>query len=53
MSTPTPFQIAIEQSVLDRIQAKVKAYTWHEMPEIAPDADRWAYGADMDYMKEL
>nr|RAV97591.1 hypothetical protein DBT41_15145 [Aerococcus urinae] len=23
------------------------------MPEIAPGADRWAYGTDMTYMREL
>jgi len=53
MSTPTPFQVAIEQSTIDAILSKVKAYEWHEMPEIDPGADRWAYGADMEYMKEL
>ncbi len=53
MSTPTPFKVAIEQSTIDAIRSKVKAYEWHEMPEIDPGADRWAYGADMDYMKEL
>jgi pimeloyl-ACP methyl ester carboxylesterase len=53
MTTPTPFQVQIEQSVIDGILAKVSAYDWHEMPDIDPGADRWAYGADMKYMKEL
>ena len=50
---PTPFTVDIPQGKLDAIMAKVRAYEWHEMPEIAPGGDRWAYGADMDYMREL
>lgn len=49
----TPFTIDIPDTTLDTIRAKVAAYTWHEMPVIADGADRWAYGADMEYMKEL
>ena len=37
----------------DSIHAKVAAYEWHEMPVIESGGDRWAYGADMEYMKEL
>lgn len=51
--SPTPFTIEIPQGKLDAIMAKVRAYEWHEMPEIAPGADRWAYGTDMEYMREL
>lgn len=50
---PTPFSIDIPQGKLDAILGKVRAYEWRDMPEIAPGGDRWAYGADMDYMKEL
>lgn len=53
MGAPVPFKIDIPQSAIDAILAKVRAYEWHEMPEIAPGADRWAYGTDMEYMKEL
>ncbi|MEQ9145680.1 MAG: epoxide hydrolase [Parvibaculaceae bacterium] len=53
MTTPTPFEIAIDQNVIDAILEKVRAYQWHEMPEIDAGADRWAYGTDMEYMKEL
>ncbi|HUD51173.1 epoxide hydrolase [Parvibaculum sp.] len=53
MGAPVPFKIDIPQGTLDAIAAKVRAYEWHEMPEIAPGADRWAYGTDMVYMREL
>lgn len=53
MTTPTPFEIAIDQNVIDAILEKVRAYQWHEMPEIDAGVDRWAYGTDMEYMKEL
>ncbi|MBL4863932.1 MAG: epoxide hydrolase [Rhodobiaceae bacterium] len=53
MAAPTPFKVEINQPTIDAILAKVRAYDWHEMPEIETGADRWAYGADMDYMKEL
>jgi pimeloyl-ACP methyl ester carboxylesterase len=49
----TPFRIDIPQSTIDGILGKVAAYDWHEMPEIDPGADRWAYGTDMVYLKEL
>ena len=50
---PVPFIIDIPQGKLDAILAKVRAYEWHDMPEIEPGGNRWAYGADMEYMKEL
>ncbi len=53
MSAPTPFKIDISKSVLDAIARKVTAYDWHEMPEIPEGGNRWAYGADMTYMREL
>ncbi|MDO8840632.1 MAG: epoxide hydrolase [Parvibaculum sp.] len=53
MPSPTPFTINVPQEKIEAILKKVRAYEWHEMPEIAPGADRWAYGTDIDYMKEL
>lgn len=53
MPAPTPFKIDIAKSVLDAIARKVTAYDWHEMPEISESGNRWAYGADMAYMREL
>lgn len=53
MSEPTPFTIDVPQERIDAIVAKVRAYEWHEMPEIEPGGDRWAYGTDMEYLKEL
>ena len=49
MTTPRPFRIAVPDETLDRIRARVAAYEWHEMP----DDGGWAYGANLDYMKEL
>jgi len=53
MSAPTPFKIEIPDSTLDAIKRKVAAYEWHEMPEIPEGEDRWAYGTDMNYMREV
>jgi pimeloyl-ACP methyl ester carboxylesterase len=44
-----PFRIEVPDKVLDRIRARVAEYAWHEMP----DDGGWAYGANLDYMKEL
>ena len=49
MATLRPFRIAVPEETLQLIRAKVAAYAWHEMP-----ADGgWAYGTNLDYMKEL
>ena len=49
MATIRPFHIDVPDETLDRIRAKVAGYAWHEMP-----ADGgWAYGTNLDYMKEL
>lgn len=49
MPSPRPFQIEIADAVLEAIRAKVAGYVWHDMP----DDGGWAYGANLDYMKEL
>ncbi|MGI9304700.1 MAG: epoxide hydrolase family protein [Gammaproteobacteria bacterium] len=49
MTSPRPFRVEIPDDVLERIRAKVAAYAWHEMP----DDGGWAYGANLDYMREL
>ncbi len=49
MATLRHFRIAVPEETLQLIRAKVAAYAWHEMP-----ADGgWAYGTNLDYMKEL
>ena len=48
MTSPRPFRIDVSDDVLERIRAKVAGYVWHEMP----DDGGWAYGANLDYMKE-
>ena len=49
MTSPKPFRIEVSDEVLERIRAKVTGYVWHEMPVDGG----WAYGANLDYMKEL
>ena len=53
MSTSTPFNIDVPQTIIDEILEKVRAYKWEEMSEIVDASDRWLYGTDMSYMKEL
>ena len=49
MTAPRPFRIEIPDQTLERIRARVAAYAWHEMPVDGG----WAYGTNLDYMKEL
>jgi len=49
MSDFQPFSVSIPDDTLERVQARVPEYPWHEMP----DDGGWAYGANLDYMKEL
>ncbi len=44
-----PFRVDVPDETLDRIRARVAEYPWHEMP----DDGGWAYGTNLDYMKEL
>jgi microsomal epoxide hydrolase len=44
-----PFHIDVADETLDRIRAQVVRYPWHEMP----DDGGWAYGTNLDYMKEF
>jgi hypothetical protein len=49
MSQPRPFTIDVPAAAIERIIARVRDYDWHEMPANGG----WAYGANLDYMKEL
>ena len=44
-----PFQIEVPDETLELIRSRVASYAWHEMP----DDGGWAYGANLEYMKEL
>ncbi len=44
-----PFELHVPDETLKDIEARVRAFPWHEMPEDGG----WAYGANLDYMKEL
>ncbi|MGZ0187063.1 MAG: epoxide hydrolase family protein [Alphaproteobacteria bacterium] len=49
MSEPRQFQIHVPDETLDGIRRRVADFPWHEMP----DDGGWAYGANLEYMKEL
>jgi microsomal epoxide hydrolase len=49
MATIQPFRIAVPDATLALVRAKVAGFPWHEMPELGG----WAYGTNLDYMKEL
>ena len=44
-----PFQIDVPAETLELIRSQVASYAWHEMP----DDGGWAYGTNLEYMKEL
>lgn len=48
-AAPKPFQISIAQPVLDDLQQRLERARW---PERMP-GEPWAYGTDVDYLKEL
>ena len=49
MSSIEPFIIDIPNSKLAQIRDRVSAFTWHEEPV----GNKWEYGTDINYMKEL
>ncbi len=49
---PTPFTIEIPTSKLDRIVSRVNDANWPVAPANGAK-DSWAYGTNLDYMKEL
>ena len=49
MAGARPFRIEVPDRTLERIRSRVAGYAWHEMPEDGG----WAYGTNLDYMKEL
>jgi len=49
MSAYKPFAVAVPDDTLNFVQARVRDYPWHEMP----DDGGWEYGTNLDYMKEF
>ncbi len=49
MSAYQPFSVSIPDDTIRSIQARVRDYPWHEMP----DDGGWDYGTNLDYMQEL
>lgn len=49
MAAIQPFTLAVPDETLSHIRQRVADYPWHEMP----DDGGWAYGANLDYMKEF
>ncbi|HEY0300498.1 MAG TPA: epoxide hydrolase [Rhizomicrobium sp.] len=48
-----PFGIDVPQKTLDAIRARVRDYEWHEMPRGEGLEGSWAYGANLDFMREF
>ncbi len=48
-----PFRIDVPQATLDKIKQRVRDYEWHEMPRGEGLDGSWAYGANLDFMREL
>lgn len=44
-----PFRVDFPDETLAHIRARVSGFPWHEMP----DDGGWAYGTNLDYMKEF
>ena len=53
MAEPRAFRIDVPQAVLDRITARVRDYDWHEMPRGEGLDGTWAYGANLEFMRDL
>ena len=49
MTNIRPFHLDIPDATLNHIRTRVAEYRWHEMP----DDKGWAYGTNLDYMKEF
>ena len=49
MTAYQPFSVTVPDDTIKFIQARVRDYPWHEMP----DDGGWDYGTNLDYMKEL
>lgn len=51
--TVKTFTIPTDEKLIQTIKQKIANYEWHEMPQIEAGNDRWVYGTDMEYMREL
>jgi len=49
MKTIKPFTVTVSDETIEEIKARVVAFPWHEMP----DDGGWAYGTNLDYLKEF
>ncbi len=49
MTDPTPFRVAVPDAVLDDLKARLANTRWPDAPAEAG----WAYGAKLEYMKDL
>src|ERR1700685_3261352 len=48
-----PIKIEVPQARLDAIHTRGKEYEWHEMPRADGLDGTWAYGANLDFLREL
>ena len=49
MITPQPYALDVPDATIRRILERVRLYEWPD----APEDGGWAYGTNLDYMKEL
>lgn len=49
MKAARSFRVEVAEAALDQIRSQVAGYPWHEMP----DDGGWAYGTNLNYMKQL
>ena len=51
MTKVSPFKLNVPESTLNRIRNRIAEYPWHA--QRMPDDGGWAYGTNLDYLKEL
>ena len=51
MIKTSPFKLDVPEATLDRIRTRITEYPWHE--QRMPDDGGWAYGTNLDYLKEF
>jgi len=53
MAAVRPFKIEVPEATIRAIRERVRNYDWHEMPRGEGLDGTWAYGANLEFMKEL
>ena len=51
MTKTSPFKLDVPEATLDRIRIRITEFPWHE--QRMPEDEGWAYGTNLDYLKEF